>query len=96
MPIYRGPISEVRAEKSLGPMKILVGGQALRGDPFRWRDPGADGTADAAAAPALADRVLGVGEDWSTGEAAERRLLPRGIAGSSRGRMGPCVQSFDL
>ena len=52
-------ISAVRREKSLRSMKIMVGGQALIGIPFLWKELGADGTArDAVAAVAEADRLL--------------------------------------
>jgi methanogenic corrinoid protein MtbC1 len=54
-------ITAVRGEKSLRPMKIMVGGQALQSAPVLWQKLGADGTAhDAVAAVAEADRLSGV------------------------------------
>jgi methanogenic corrinoid protein MtbC1 len=55
-------IVAVRGEKSLRPVKIMVGGRALQGIPGLWQAIGADGTAsDAAGAAAEADRLFGAG-----------------------------------
>lgn len=65
-------ITAVRGEKSMRPMKILVGGHALHGNPGLWQEMRADGTApDAAGAVTEADRL--------TGDAAGET---RGLSGS--------------
>lgn len=57
-------ITAVRGENSLRHLKILVGGQALHGNPGLWQELGADGSApDAAQAAAEADRLSGAQEN---------------------------------
>lgn len=52
-------IARLRADPSLAAVRVLVGGNAFRGDPELWRSIGADGYAgDAAAAVALADALV--------------------------------------